>query len=403
MNHSRTRRAVTLRNAALGATATLLLAAGVGAPARAATPSAAPPRVCSGVAAPTVAAARPDTRLTDSFAAYADAPGAGHWTGADSTYSAPLPGGEDVWIFSDSFLGRIDPDGSRSPVVQDGGTTPFVNNTFVESRGTRPTATVTGGTADAPTALLPPPDADHWYWARDGMDLDGRLDVVYSEFKTTGSGPLDFGWDRNVLARFAPGHLGTPLSVTPLPSAGGVSWGAWLLRDHGFTYVYGSEDLGAHKYLHVARVPGSDLTRPWQYLTADGGWSPRETASARVGDGSGADFQVSNEFSVVKHGPVYVMVTQDMSQPLSAGIDLAYSCSPAGPFVDETTAYDTPETGQLGTYKSRNVYSYNPHEHQEFGDARHLVVSYNVNSLVSTDLYADASIYRPRFVEITLG
>ncbi len=403
MSDPTAKRTVTLRHVALGATATLLLAAGVTVPAQAATVPATAPQVCPGVPVPTVASATPDTKLTDSFAAYADHQGPSHWTGADSTYSAPLPGGRDVWIFSDSFLGDVNPDGSRSPVIQDGGTTPFVNNTFVETRKAHPTTTITGGTPDEPTALLPPPDAGHWYWARDGLELNGRLDVIYSEFKTTGSGPLDFGWDRNVLARFAPGHLGKPLSVTQLPSASGVSWGAWILKDHGSTYVYGSEDLGAHKYLHIARVAGSDLTRPWQYLTADGTWSPDESASARVGDGTGASLQVSNEFSVVKHGAVYVMVTQDMSQPLSSGIDLAFSCSPEGPFVDETTAYDTPETGPLGTYRNGDVYTYNPHEHQELGDARHLVVSYNVNSLVNTDLYSDASIYRPRFVDITLG
>jgi Domain of unknown function (DUF5005) len=402
MSHPTTRRPVTLRHVALGATATLLLTAGVAVPAQAATTPRGAPLVCAGVTAPTVASATPDTKLTDSFAAYADSQGGSHWTGADSTYSAPLPGGRDVWIFSDSFLGQVNADGSRSPVIQDGGTTPFVNNTFVETRAGRPTTTVTGGTPSDPTALLPPPDADHWYWARDGLLLDGRLNVVYSEFKTTGSGPLDFGWDRNVLARFAPGHLDRPLSVTPLPSASGVSWGAWLLKDHGYTYVYGSEDLGANKYLHIARVAGSDLTRPWQYLTAAGTWSSDETAAARIGDGTGASFEVSNEFSVVKHGGVYVMVTQDMSQPLSAGIDLAYSCSPTGPFVDESTAYDTPESGPLGSYQNGNVFTYNPHEHPELGDARHLVVSYNVNSFVNTDLYSDASIYRPRFVDITL-
>lgn len=404
VSRSSSGRLVTLRRASLGGAATLLLFAGVGVPVQAvaATGGAGAAQVCAGVGAPVVSDATADAGLTSTFANYARDGSGSHWTGADSTYSAPLPGGRDVWIFSDSFLGHVDANGSRPPVVQDGGTTPFVNNTFVETRKGRPVATVTGGTTDAPTALMPPPDASHWYWARDGLMLGGRLDVVYSEFKTTGTGPLDFGWDRNVLATFDPAHLGEPLSVTQLPSATGISWGAWIARDHGYTYVYGSEDLGAHKYLHTARVAGSDLTRPWQYLTADGTWSADESASARVGGDAGAPFEVSNEFSVVKHGSVYVMVTQDMSQPLSAGIDLAYSCSPDGPFVDETTAYTTPETGPSGSYGNPNVYTYNPHEHQELGDRRHLVVSYNVNSFTNTDLYADASIYRPRFVDITL-
>jgi hypothetical protein len=31
------------------------------------------------------------------------------------------------------------------------------------------------------------------------------------------------------------------------------------------------------------------------------------------------------------------------------------------------------------------------------------VVSYNVNSFVNTDHYHDASIYRPRFIDVTFG
>lgn len=342
-------------------------------------------------------------RLDGEFDSYADDhTSPDDWTGADSTYSTPLPGGRDLWIFSDTFLGTVNPDGSRSPTVSDGGDTPFINNSFVLT-GRRGIRTITGGTAAAPAALMPPPDSDHWYWSRDGMVLDGRLDVIYSEFASTGSGPLDFGWYRNVLAQYSPHDLSHPADVLPLPSSDDISWGAWLLRSNGYTYVYGTEDLGAHKYLHLARVQGSNLTRPWQFLTADGSWSTQESASARVTGTPGTSINVSNELSVVQHGRVYVLVTQDMSAPLSAGIDLAYSCSPTGPFVDETTAYTTPETGPAGTYHDPDVYTYNPHEHPELDKGNRLVISYNVNSLTNTDLYQTASIYRPRFIFVSLN
>ncbi|MEO3751969.1 DUF5005 domain-containing protein [Streptomyces sp. B6B3] len=394
-----------LRRIALPATAALVAAAAA-VPGSAATP--APPRaaeVCAGVPAPSVESAAPDTALTEDFARYATEPttGAGHWTGADSTYSAELPGGDRLWIFSDTFLGQVNPDGSRSPTVGDGGTTPFLNNTFVRTRPDGDLSTITGGTEQDPESLLPPPAADHWYWARDGMVLDGELNVIYSEFRRTGSGSLDFAWDRNVLARFPLDGLGEPTSVTEIPSATGISWGAWLLRDGGHTYVYGSEDLGAEKFMHVARVAGADLQQPWEYRTADGGWSTRESDSARIDADAGSSVLVSNEFSVARHGDVYVLVTQELDEPFSAEIDLMFSCSPTGPFVHETTAYRTPETGATGSYGNPNVFTYNPHEHRGLGDDDELLVSYNVNSLVGSDLYADASIYRPRFVEITLG
>ena len=43
------------------------------------------------------------------------------------------------------------------------------------------------------------------------------------------------------------------------------------------------------------------------------------------------------------------------------------------------------------------------HEHPDLRHGSSLLVSYNVNSLVSDELYGDVSIYRPRFVSVTLA
>ena len=46
-----------------------------------------------------------------------------------------------------------------------------------------------------------------------------------------------------------------------------------------------------------------------------------------------------------------------------------------------------------------NIITYNSHDHPDLRRGNQLLVSYNVNSLdANTDLYADVSIYRPRFV-----
>ncbi|MDT3395073.1 hypothetical protein RKE29_00090 [Streptomyces sp. B1866] len=388
------------RTAVTSCAAALVLLAGAAVPARAAAP--AREEVCPGVPVPTVASAVPDTRRTEAAVAYAEEPttGPGHWTGGDGTYSARLPDGDVVWIFSDTFLGQVNPDGSRSQTAEDGRPTPFLNNSFVRT-GRGRTTTITGGTRHDPASVLPPRAPGHWYWARDGLVLDGRLNAVYSEFERTGPNSFDFRLTGNVLARFRPDRLSRPESVSPLPSSAGISWGAWLLRDGRHTYVYGVEDRDGQRHPHLARVAGTDLLRPWEYLTADGTWSREESASARLGGAAGV--RVSNEFSVVRHGRVYVLVTQDSREPLAAGVDLAYACSPTGPFGHETTAYRAPEGGPFGSYGNPNVYTYNPHEHRELGDRRRLVVSYSVNSFAGEDLYRDASIYRPRFVDITLN
>lgn len=380
----------------LGGLAALLVAltALLAPPAAAGTPTSGA-EVCPGVAVPQLQSAAPDAKLNAMFTSYGDDnTRTDDWTGADSTYSARLPGGSEVWLFSDTFLGVVNPDGSRPPVIQDGGTTPFINNSMVVQQGDRLT-TIHGGTAENPTAIMPPPDADHWYWAGSGIVSGGLLQQVYLEFRRFGSGSFDFAWDRNVLARFAPGRLDRPIDVRPLPSSANIEWGSWQLQaPDGWTYLYGVEDLGLTKYLHVARVRGPDLAGPWQYLDANGTWSSAEADSARVIDG------VSNEYSVTRLGNLYVLVTQDTTELFSSHIVAWFSCSPTGPWTNKTLLYTTPETGPFGTYGNPNVYTYNPHAHPELGGPGRMVISYNVNSLVNTDTYKDVSIYRPRFIDV---
>jgi hypothetical protein len=333
-----------------------------------------------------------------------------HWTGADGTYSATLPGNQELWIFSDTFLGTVNPDGSRSPVISDGGTTPFINNSFVEQRdgdtNYADLRTIHGGTAADPSALMPPPDAAHWYWAGDALTTgDGVLQAVYQEYALTGTGAFDFKFYRSVLARYAPSHLSSPMDVTPLPSATGVAWGVWLMRAGGYTYIYGVEDLGANKYMHLARVPGDNLLgAPWQYYAGNGTWSRSEADAIRLPDPTASDgyLHIANEYSVSRLGDVYVLITQNTTQLFSPEIDAYFACSPAGPFVDKTPVYDEPETGHGGqSGNDPNVFGYNAHAHPEVSTGNTLLISYNVNSFVNTDLYADASIYEPRFIDVT--
>ncbi|WP_328524639.1 DUF4185 domain-containing protein [Kribbella sp. NBC_00359] len=312
------------------------------------------------------------------------------WTGADSTYSVPLSGGRTAWIFSDTFLGPVNPDGSRPT------TTPFINNSFVIQRGGT-LKTVTGGTATNPTALVPPP-SNGWYWvgAAQTSGAGRNLDVVALRFERTGTGQWDWHWASNYLARFDSKTLKLR-SLTPLPSAANVQWSGWLLRDGGYTYIYGVEDLGSAKYDHVARVRGDDLTaKPWEYWTGSG-WSADETASSRVLEG------VANEHSVTRWGDGYVLVTHDTTELFSKRVLGYFSCSPTGPFVKPVELYQTPETGATGSYGNANIITYNSHDHPDLRRGNTLLVSYNVNSLdANTDLYADVSIYRPRFVGVTL-
>jgi hypothetical protein len=338
--------------------------------------------------APTVASAAPDPAYTHLFNGYSDS-GKG-WTGADSTYSVRIPGGRDVWLFSDTLLGPVNPDGTRPK------TAPFINNSFVVQRGSQLT-TVHGGTADNPQANADPPgdNTQNWWWSGDGVvGGDGTLQVVYLQFSRFGPGIWDWGWSRNVLARYDLRDLHL-IDTRDLPSSAKVDWGSFLRRDGAYTYVYGVEDLGADKYSHIARVRGAGLTGAWEYWTGSG-WSRTESDSARVMVG------VANEYSVTRWHGRYLLVTQDTTELFSTKIVAYSSCSPTGPFTNKTVLYTTPETGAAGSYHNPNIYTYNAHVHPELSHGNTLLITYNVNDFVSDELYGDVSIYRPRFVDVTL-
>lgn len=351
----------------------------------------------AGAAALTVVGARPasaaafsgtpNTALNTLFNTYSDS-GVG-WTGADSTYSTSLPSGRQLWMFSDTFLGPVNPGGSR-PL-----TTPFLHNSYVVRNGST-LSTIHGGTAAAPDSLYHPAAADHWYWLGAGLTINGVVNQILVEFGRTGTGPWDFAWMGTSLARVPAGQLNQPTGIYPLPSATAVTWSGWLQPIGNYLYVYGVEDLGASKYLHVARAAGRNLLGQWQFWTGSG-WSTQEADSVRVLEG------VSNEHSVTPWRGRWLLVTQDTTELFSTKIVGYLGASPTGPFTGKTLLYSTPETGATGSYGNPNVYTYNPHVHPELSTDSRLLVSYNVNSFNGDDLYQDVSIYRPRFIDVTLS
>ena len=333
--------------------------------------------------APSDGAASPPATdpLQDAFAAYGNT-GEG-WTGGDGAYSVPLPDGRTAWLFSDTFLGPVNPDGSRpswAPLVR--------NSIVVEDAGAFSTR-VGSDALGRPRAIVDTPDQTSWYWMGDGTVQDGELRIVVFHFVAV-PGPLLFQQIGVALARFSLPDL-TLRGVTQLPQAflpgeggGPVSYGSAILERGDYDYVYGVEDLRSEKYLHVARTPHGDLNAAWEYWTGSA-WSSLPVASARLLSG------VANELSVSAFGGRFVLVAQDHA----IGRDiLAYDApAPWGPFSNGRVVYTTPETGG-------NIVTYNAKAHPGRGPPGTLLIGYNVNSASFGDLFADVTIYRPRFVDV---
>lgn len=310
------------------------------------------------------------------------------WTGADTTYSVPLPDGRTVWLFSDTFLGVVDDRGGRHRF------SPLVNNTLVVQDGDELT-TLHGGDPTLPQSFFPSPTGgkDDWYWVYDGTvedaaegEVGAKLRVFLLHFRRAGGGPFGFEWRGNALATLSLPDLSLE-SIEPVTSAGGVSWGAALTETQSHTYIYGTEDLGDDKYMYLARAARGGLSGSWEYWDGSA-WSSDPAASVRLLHG------VANEYSVTPHAGGFVLVTMDTRSTFSPDLVAYTACDPQGPWENRTLLYRTPESGQ------GDQITYNAHAHPQLADEHGWLVSYNVNSRTFGDLFLDATIYRPRFIRV---
>ena len=323
---------------------------------------------------PTLAAAD----LTAMFARYGDTSGA--WSGADNTASVALPDGRVAWLFSDTYLGRVDAGHTRPR------DTPFVRNTIVMQQGDQAVRTVHGGTDAQPAALVTPTRTGEYYWAQDGFVAGDELYAFYNRYRTDGTGLWDFTLTGTVLATFDLPGL-TLRKITELPLGDRIAWGSAVLQDDGQTYVYGAErTTDAMRFAHVARMTANG---GWEFWDGSG-WSAAITRSARLLSG------VDTGYSVQRAGDRYVLVTTEGNLVFNPSVVAYTSPTPTGPWSGPIQLYTPPEAPP-GT----SLVSYDARLHPALARAGTLLLSYNVNSLDKDAGYADTRIYRPRFVEVT--
>jgi Fibronectin type III domain len=330
--------------------------------------------------------AYPDAGLNAMFTNYADDSSQGsHWTGGDGTVSVQLPDGRDAWFFSDTFLGTVNSDGSRS------WSTPFIHNDIVVQQGavSSPTLTTLTGTTDgSQTSLVGAPA--NGYRQVDSAWVDSaanRVYAFYTDYSNPGADGLDGTATATSIATFSLPDL-TFQGLTTLPVQAGTLWGSAVLDKSDYTYIYGN----GQNSLYVARAPhgeviasGSNPAADWTYWTGSG-WSSNETDAMPVLEGLAG-------LSITQVGMQYVLAAFDTITAFDANIVAYASATPYGPFGGKTYLYSAPPL-------NCNCYSYYPQFHQEFAAPGELVLSYNSNSVTTSDSYSDASIYRPTFIDV---
>ncbi|HYM76943.1 MAG TPA: DUF5005 domain-containing protein [Candidatus Dormibacteraeota bacterium] len=345
--------------------------------------------------------ANPSTGTPDStFDAYVTQNGPG-WTGADGTYSVPLPDGTNLWIWSDSYIGTVDP----TTRLRKSDIFTAHNSMTILNQATGSWSTV--GYPPKTSSYFVPTNRKDWFWVGDAVVVQPtagtyQIKVMLMEwtgaFKLVGHSLATLSWPGLAITSITP--------ITGLDTS--LIWGTKILQVGNFFYIYGLKDPGTNtKTPYIARMTSlNNLTNAskWQFWNAiQSKWLTGE-ANATAMSGVAA---VTPEYSVdqmsYNGGRFYLMAGMDPQNPpfpLWNALTTWYSCSPQGPWSNKTTVYTAPEAGANGC-KTGTLVTYNAKAHSEFTDANGILMSYNVNANDGSDLVC-ADDYKPRFVRVPI-
>ena len=217
------------------------------------------------------------------------------WNGADGAYSIALSPKQTLWLFSDTWVGKIR-SGRRTDAT-------IVNNTVgvQEGAGGRLTFTIARGPDGKPMALIVPADGRGWFWLQAGVADHGRLSLFLNQVEKTN--------DKSVFG----------------------------------LYVYGTDERRGKglpsRQMVIARVPAASVSElaSWRYFR-EGVWGEDfRNPSPLVGG-------VASEYSVTPLGNRYLAVYTEKG--LSPRILGRTADHPWGPWSAPAVLYECPETGR---------------------------------------------------------
>lgn len=357
-----------------------------------------------------------DNHLDGMFGSYGNNATCADWSGGDATNSVVLPNGERAWFFSDTFL--------NSPTARKGlWYASSLHNSMVIQDSGGIARTITGGNTCKETDLSIPFDDRYakspatapdggFYWTADQMVAGSQVvKFYYYGYASANSFYIDFP----AVAAIPVSSLehDSVITVHPLGfacGAAGIIWGTALLNWGGYVYIYGWKQNGLSDNIYLARASAANLaiTRgganpDWQVYNGMSGSNPVWGSCASTPVALAIHGTTGFSVGVVNGGLWLVQFDYADGQVNTAGdIGAHPSATPWGFGNDTVELYDPP-TGQR-TYP----YFYQDYEARLqplLGAAGQVVISYNVNtSAVDTGCVSanrhDATIYRPRFIDV---
>ncbi|HTW58831.1 MAG TPA: DUF5005 domain-containing protein [Terriglobales bacterium] len=359
------------------------------------------PLTCIRVIAQCKLPAVPEAGTVDStFDGYVMQNGPG-WTGGDGTFSLPLPDGNNLWMWSDSYIGTVDP---TTRLRQDYLLTAHNSLTVLnQSAGSWTTV----GYPPQTTSYFVPKNKNDWFWQGSGFVTQpsaGTYEVNIillewtGEFQLVGHSIGTLSWPDLAIKKITP--------IAGLDTS--IEWGTKILHLGADYYIYGLKDPGGDtKTPYVARMSSildlTDATK-WEFWNASQNvWLAGESNATQMRGIAAITPEYSVDQMSYNGATFYLMTGMDPIHPpypLWDAVTTWYSCSPVGPWSHKTTVYTTPEAGANGC-KVGTLFTYNAKAHSEFTDSDGILISYNVNANDSQDLVC-ANDYMPRFIRVPI-
>ena len=351
------------------------------------------------------------------------------WLGGDAAYSVPLPGGESVWLFGDSFVAANEQHDRRGAF--------FVHNSVGVSRcdrnGRWRIDYAWGRGPDGnPSAFLERAQPGGWWWLFDGFMHDERLYLGLLEVEESppqGALQLPFTFTGVQLGRIAnprdppPNWQVDVISLASQPSQPRLLPASAMVvsEDHLYLFSFVDRSDGSHPR-GLARLPlraldgrTSDLSGFIETLATDGSWKAGLDASdARI-----LMNDTATEMSVRFHTGLglwlaiynYPDVGENFPDELpSDTVWLRSSPSIDGPWSERRALYRIPELAASHSGgRDPNTGCYAAKEHPQFSSGRRITFTYVCNLFTGREqdpmsilrrLQLDMRLYRP--IPVTL-
>lgn len=342
-----------------------------------------------------VTAAIPNAAVTSAFLNFDG------WTGGDAAYSVPVTKSRSLWLFGDTFIGKIQ-NGVRMKATMVHNTAAWLDR---RSNGSYKTRYFWRTDSGRPAALVQPEGPTKAYYWPSGMALVGNKLALFCKLVVDKPGDdsgFGFDWVAQELVLVDNPAPTEPCNWTykPFKLPGGeaaIMPGSACLAVDEYTYVFSTIEEKSNRPCVLMRIPSSDLAKAdvskFQYWVDKGEWTNYPSAPpVRLFEHAAPEMSVSKVAGLPGYWAVY------SEDGLSPNILLRHAPKPEGPWSDPLLLYRAPEA-----LRDPKLLCYGAKHHPELSSVdRTLLITYCLNPGPLSAHRTQPLAYFPKAITVTL-